>query len=192
MVALFLRGTGGGWGPSWPREAAFEVTQRGGASLDYRWLADGGRLYPGEDASGKLAAHGRPVIREATGRRTVEMEKAESFGRYLDRVIAAGTRVIAYAPPLHPAVFEDPSQATPVAELAAAMRSVTAARKVDFCDLTTRAEEIGCTAEDFEDELHTSRHCDERILWELANRCAPLAESVLHPLVAREILAQPR
>jgi len=176
-------------GKTAPALSGFELVPRWPVATVHRWLADGTRVYPGE-LDGRLAPRAQPApnVTEAVGRRIVRTAEAEAFGAYVARVVAAGSRVIAYAPPIHPLSYADPAQRLPLAAFDEKMKAVLGAQHVDFCNLTTEATRIGCQDADFYDELHISRACNEKVLRSLVSGCAPLAEGVLRPLVKRALL----
>ena len=186
-VLVGKRGAGTGrWAASL---SAFELVAKDNVSASYRWIADGSRVYPNEDRAGIKPRHPKLRLEEPVGRRKVQDQKAQMLAVYLDRILASGARLIVYAPPIHPASYDDPAQLPPLGEYAAKIRAITEPRKIDFCDLTTKAKDIGCTVADFYDELHLSRNCNERVVRELVSGCAPLAGGVLRATVSRQVLA---
>lgn len=169
--------------------APFELVPRAGPSSAYRWLADGSRVYPGE-VDGKLPPRVAKVpLTEPLGQRKVRPLQAKRFGEYVSRIVKAGSRVIAYAPPIHPDSYADPAQKGPIEAFSAEMQSVLRERNVDFCDFTLEATKLGCGDQDFKDELHLSRACNESIVRALATRAA-LGRDTLRGLVTRKILAK--
>ena len=141
-------------------------------SVSHRWLSDGTRVYPGE-VDGQVVPRGQGAPEEARGVRTVNDPSVVMLDVYLAKLAAAGIKVIVYATPISAAALEDTTQLPTYAEFDRRIREVTERRGVDFCDLTTRGPQIGCTVEDYYDEVHMGRHCNERILHELITGCAP-------------------
>jgi len=138
----------------------------------YRWLVDGSRVY-GDEVGGVLPPPGQVHINEALGERHVNPNRLVGLEWVLRRLHDAGATVIVYSPPVNPRSYQDVKQVKPFQEFGAAIRAVTDRNGLDFCDFTLKADAIGCGAGDFSDEVHISRHCDQRILREMTLGCAP-------------------
>jgi hypothetical protein len=89
-------------------------------------------------------------------------------------------------------VLEDPKQRGYMAVLSAKLHAMATRQGVDYCDLATQWSAIGCTKEDFYDEIHISRHCNEMVVRRLATGCAPKAGPKLAKMLRPEVLAGPR
>ena len=153
----------------------------------YRWLADGSRIYA-DELDGVLAPPGPIRVSEAVGDRRINDTRYTGLEFILGRILAAGTKIIMYSPPLHPVVFDDKKQAAIIRAADARFEPIAERFGVDYCDLSEDAATLGCGAADFSDEHHISRHCNERIVRRLATGCAPRAGSVLKAMVRPEIL----
>lgn len=154
----------------------------------HRWLADGSRVYPGE-VDGVLVPRGQGRVEEARGPRRVNTARLPILESMLRKLQSTGTEVVAYSPPLQPRVFEDPTQAPLVLGAESVLREASARAGVDYCGLGTEARRVGCDPQDFYDELHVSRHCDARVLHELATGCTPRVRKLLHGLLSQSTLA---
>ncbi len=166
----------------------FEVVLAHAVSSSHRWLFDGSRVYPNEhDAI--LVPRGQDHVEEASGEREVNESRIAALDDYLARIVATGTTVIMYSPPLQPRVFEDARQTPFVRASSARVRHVAEMRDVDYCDLSLDANAVGCVPGDFYDELHISRHCNERVVRKLATGCAPRAGEKLRKLLSSRTLA---
>ena len=168
----------------------FVLLPAGVASTSHRWLSDGSRVYPAE-VNGKLVPRRQPGLEEARGERVVNEASIERFDDMLGKAEKAGIPVIVYAPPLRPLAADSPSQQGAYAAFEAQTRAVTEKHGVDFCNLTKRANDIGCADEGFYDELHVGRPCDARVLHELVSGCAPRLGEVLRAYVTTEIASAP-
>ena len=153
----------------------------------YRWSADGARIYSNE-RNGALVPEGQLRIGDAVGDRHPNHERLGGLDDILGRMKAAGSRVVVYSPPVHPRSYDDRRQAKMIESSGAAIREITAKYDIDYCDLSLAADRIGCTASDFADEVHVSRHCDERVVHELVSGCAPKVAPLLRPMVAPAVL----
>jgi hypothetical protein len=149
----------------------------------YRWMADGSRIYQGE-LDGKLAPHGPIHVSEAVGDRHVNETRPVQLDWVLGKILERGTKVILYSPPIHPASYVDPRQIPAIKASGAALQRVADKYGIDYCDLTLLADDLGCTNEDFSDELHVSRRCDRLVMKRLATSCAPKAGPMLRGMLA--------
>lgn len=153
----------------------------------YRWLADGSRVYEGE-VNGVLAPPLPLRINNAVGDRHPNAERLLGLDFIVRKIEEDGAKVIVYSSPVHPRSYDDPKQARAIEAFGAAVRAVTDRHGVDYCGLAMKANEIGCLPSDFADELHISRHCNERIVRELALGCAPRAGPLLRAKLNPDIL----
>jgi hypothetical protein len=168
--------------------APFQVVAANAISSMHRWLFDGSRVYPGEH-DGILVPRNQVRVEEASGDRHVNEERIARVDEYLRRMLESGTTIIMYSPPLQRRVFEDPKQAPSIRASGERLRAMAEKNGVDYCDLSLEADSVGCTASDFYDELHISRHCNQRIIKKLATDCAPRAGKKLRALLLPSILA---
>jgi len=148
----------------------------------YRWLADGSRVYAGE-LDGVLAKPGAVHVTGAVGDRHINESRLVQLDWVLGKIVAAGTKVIVYTPPVHPAVFADKKQAPLIEGAEAAIRAVVERHGLDYCGLALDADSLGCGNGDFSDELHISRKCNQRIVKRLATGCAPHAGAMLKDML---------
>jgi len=153
----------------------------------YRWLADGSRIYAGE-VNGVLAPAGQIRLENGAPDRRPNDQRLRGLDYVLGRLQEDGATVIVYSPPLHPVAFEDRLELPSVRAAAARIRAIADRRGVDYCDLTTEADAIGCKPGDFADEHHISRHCNQRVVRELALRCAPRAGAMLKAMLTDDTL----
>jgi hypothetical protein len=153
-----------------------------------RWLADGSRVYVGEH-DGVLVPRGQERVEEQRGERRVNESRLAMLETYIKRIAHEVPDVILYSPPVSYTVLEDPRQPGYMAELSAKLHAMAARQGVDYCDLSTRWSAIGCTREDFYDEIHLSRHCNERVVRALATGCAPKAGPKLAKMLRPEVLS---
>jgi hypothetical protein len=168
--------------------APFRVVAANATSSMHRWLFDGSRVYPGEH-QGTLVPRNQVRVEEASGDRHVNEGRIAAVDEYLRRMLESGTTIIMYSPPLQPRVFNDPRQAPSIRASGERLRAMAEKNGVDYCDLSFEADAVGCTVTDFYDELHISRHCNQRIIKKLATDCAPRAGKKLRALVLPSILA---
>jgi len=160
------------------------VTQK---SNMYRWLDDGSRVYAGE--LGGVLAPQRPVqLSEAAGDRRINEARLVGLELIIQKILAAGTTIIMYSPPLHPVVFDDKKQAAIVRAADQRFKQLADKYALDYCDFADGAAALGCVDGDFYDEHHISRHCNQRIVRALALECAPRAGAKLKELLKPETL----
>lgn len=160
------------------------------ASISHRWLSDGSRVYP-KEVSGKLVPRGQPFPEETRGDRKLNESSVVMLDAYLGRFAAVGTKVVLYTPPLSALAIEDKTQWKLFAEFDRRVREISERRGVDFCDMTTVGAQMGCTVDDYYDELHISRHCNERALHEIVSGCAPRVGPELRAMVTDAVIAGP-
>jgi len=153
----------------------------------YRWLADGSRVYHGE-VGGVFAPPGQVRIEKGVGDRYINPDRVKVLDWVLAQLAATGTKVIVYSPPVHPAVLADGKQLAPLKAAGDAVRAVAEKNGLDFCDLAAEATTLGCGLGDFSDELHISRHCNERVIRRLATGCAPRAGALLKQMLKPSVL----
>jgi hypothetical protein len=153
-----------------------------------RWLADGSRIFPDEVDGVFAPRNGPPHIIDAVGDRHINESRYVGFELVLGMILDAGSKVIAYSPPLHPIVFDDPRQAAAVKAACDHFRPITERHQVDYCDLSAEAASLGCEDRDFFDEHHISRRCNQRIVKRLATGCAPRAGAMLKEMLTPEAL----
>jgi hypothetical protein len=152
-----------------------------------RWLSDGSRVYSKEhDAI--IVPRGQARVEEEVGERHVNEPRLQMLEVYVKRMLTHAPQIILYTPPVSPTVLEDPKQAGYLAEAGREVRAMAGRLRVDYCDLSRAWAEIGCTRDDFYDELHFSRHCNGRILRQLALGCAPLAGGALAKMLKPELI----
>jgi hypothetical protein len=152
-----------------------------------RWLADGSRVYE-DELDGVLVSRGAVHIDDSVGKREVNDSRLVGLEFVLSHIQQEGSTIIVYAPPINPVAFDDPRNAPALRAAAARIKGVTDRLGIDYCDLTAAAATIGCTASDFADELHVSRHCDARVVRQLALGCAPRAGGMLKEMLNDETL----
>ncbi len=156
-------------------------------SMMNRWMADGSRIYR-EERDAVFAPTGPVSIEKARGDRKINPTRLRGLDFSLGQIVAKGSKVIVYSPPVHPQVFDEPKQVGIVARSGAAVREVAEKYGLDYCDLTTEAASLGCGPRDFYDELHLSRHCNQMIVKRLASGCAPRAGAALRAVLKPAVL----
>jgi hypothetical protein len=149
----------------------------------YRWLADGSRVYANE-VLGVLAPPDAIHVSEAVGDRHVTESRYPQLDWVFQKILAAGSKIIVYSPPIHPASYADGRQRAAITLADAGIRKIAEKNGLDYCDLVFEAESLGCGKEDFADELHHSRACDRRVVKRLVNGCAPRLGGMLREMVA--------
>jgi hypothetical protein len=152
-----------------------------------RWLADGSRVYEGE-VLGVVPPPAPLRINNAVGDRHPNLERLLALDFIVRKMEEAGTKVLLYSSPVHPRSYDDPKQARALQAFDAAVGEVAKRRGVDFCDFAAKANELGCTAADFRDELHVARPCNRRIVRDMTRGCAPRAGPVLKAMLDPEVL----
>jgi hypothetical protein len=160
------------------------VTQK---SKMNRWLADGSRMYE-DELGGVLTPRGAVHIDDSVGNRQVNDTRLVGLEFVLGRIQKEGSTVIVYAPPINPIAFDDARNAPALRAAGARIKAVTEHLGIDYCDLTADATRLGCASGDFADELHISRHCNARVVRQLALGCAPRAGGMLKELLNAETL----
>ncbi len=155
-------------------------------STMYRWLADGSRVYEGEK-DGVFGAHLPVRAYDAVGERVINESRLVVLDWVIAQLQAAGSAVILYSPPVHPSIFDDKAQADAIHAAGRRFVELAARRNVDYCDLSDKADKIGCGLVEFSDELHISRACDRQVVRELARGCAPRAGPMLRDALKPEI-----
>jgi hypothetical protein len=153
----------------------YHILPRGTKSDAYRMLADGSRVYPGE-VEGVIVPRGAQGEdqKDEVRANEVRLRRLDSFVRKL----AKATTVIVYTPPLKPSVSVDPRVARLRDYVSGRFAKIGGQVGVDYYDMSRAAADVGCDEHDFYDELHISRHCNDRLLHELAHR-APRAGAKL-------------
>jgi hypothetical protein len=152
-----------------------------------RWLADGSRIYKKEhDAI--LTPRGQEEVEEQTGERHVNVARLAMLETYVRRMIADVPAIILYSPPVSPTVLEDGSQRESLEESAKEVGEMASRLHIDYCDLASKWDAIGCTVEDFYDETHISRHCNGRVLRQLATGGAPKRGGKLAEMLRPSVL----
>jgi hypothetical protein len=165
----------------------FRDVALGAKSTMYRWLADGSRVCPGE-VSGVLPPPPADFFLDRGDRHPNEsrLKVLESVTRAM---LAAGSRVMMYSPPMSPRVFADGgAQAGHVLEARARVIAIAERLGVDYCDATLDAGALHCDEDDFSDETHISRRCNEHIVKRLASGCAPRDGAMLKRMLRRSVL----
>jgi hypothetical protein len=153
----------------------YHILPRAAKSDAYRMLADGSRVYPGE-VEGVIVPRGiqGEDPKEEVRANEVRLRRLDSFLRKL----AKATTVIVYSPPLKPSVSVDPRVAKLRLYLLGRVAKIAAQVGVDYYDMSLLAAQVGCDEHDFYDELHISRHCNDRLLHALPQH-APRAGAKL-------------
>lgn len=152
----------------------------------HRWLADGSRVYERE-LDGKLVPVGQTAVWEAAGERHVNRVRLEMLEVYLRRMLVKTPNIVLYAPPVGPLATADGSQLPWLQEFHVAIAALADKLGLDFCGLESKRAEIGCTVEDYYDELHLSRACNAKIVKAMVNGCAPRLGPRLKKLVRPEL-----
>jgi len=141
-----------------------------------------------DELGGVLTSRGAVHIDDSVGNRQVNDTRLVGLEFVLGRIQKEGSTVIVYAPPINPVAFDDPRNAPALRAAGAQVKAVTERLGIDYCDLTADAARLGCVSGDFADELHISRHCDARVVRQLALGCAPRAGGMLKELLNAETL----
>ncbi len=166
--------------------ALLRVVDQHAKSTVHRWLVDGSRVYPGE-VDGIFSSRGPVHIEDSKGERKLNPQRVAMLETFVKRMMATGTTVILYSPPIEPRALT-PGLTAQMAGAGQAIGQVAQRLGIDYCDVTLRGAEIGCKPEDFYDETHLSRGCNRAIVRQLATGCAPKASKLLREVVAPGVL----